>query len=185
MDGRNNILDPRKGYFSSVSADYGAKALGSEFDFSRVFTQQYAYIPVPLGIVAASGVRFERATGGGQSFLATERLSFGGPTTIRGYERDRVDLLDLFAAVGATTDVLILNQELRFPIWGDLRGVGFVDFGKLAAHFEDVRGTETRLGAGLGLRYSTPVGVLRVDLGFPLRGSDKKGKLYFGLGQAF
>ena len=50
---------------------------------------------------------------------------------------------------------------------------------------QDARGTDRRLGTGLGLRYSTPVGVLRVDLGFPLLGPDKKGKLYFGLGQAF
>ena len=81
--------------------------------------------------------------------------------------------------------MLVLNQELRFPIWGDLRGVAFIDFGQIAAEFADARGTDRRLGTGLGLRYSTPVGVLRVDLGFPLLGPDKKGKLYFGLGQAF
>ena len=185
LDGRNNILDPRRGYFSSLSGDYGAKVLGSEFNFSRIFTQQFAYVPVPGSLVAASAVRFERASGEGQSFLTTERLSFGGPTTVRGYERDRVELLDLFSAAGATTDVLVLNQELRFPIWGDLRGVAFIDFGQIAAEFADARGTDRRLGTGLGLRYSTPVGVLRVDLGFPLLGPDKKGKLYFGLGQAF
>ena len=185
LDGRSNILDPRKGYFSSLTLDQGVKALGSEFDVSRIFTQQFAYTPLPGSLVAASGLRFDRASGGGQSFLTTERLSFGGPTTVRGYDRAGVNLLDLFGSVGATTDVLVLNQELRFPILGDLRGVAFVDFGQVTVEFEGARGKDSRLGTGIGLRYSTPVGVLRIDLGFPLRGQDKKGKIYFGLGQAY
>jgi translocation and assembly module TamA len=186
MDGRNNILDPSRGYFSSLTYNWGAKVIGSEFDFTRIFTQQFAYLPLPGGLVSASGFRFERSAGdSGQAFLSTERLAFGGPTTIRGYERDEVDLLDLLSASGATTKVLLLNQEARFPIFADLRGVAFFDYGRFEVNFEGTSGSLTRMGTGAGLRYSTPVGVLRFDVGYPLRGEDRKVRYYFGLGQAF
>jgi translocation and assembly module TamA len=186
MDARNNILDPSRGFFSSITYNYGAKFLGSEFDFDRLFTQQFLYRPLPGRIVSASALRYERSSGDrGQGFLSTERLAFGGPTTIRGYDRDEVELLDLLSSLGATTKVLLLNQELRFPLLGDLRGVAFVDYGELRARFENFSGTTIRLGTGVGLRYSTAVGVLRFDVGFPLRGDEKKTQFYFGLGQAF
>ena len=186
MDARNNILDPSRGFFSSVTYNWGSELLGSEFGFHRLFTQQFLYRPLPGRLVSASGFRYERSSGDrGQAFVTTDRLSFGGPTTIRGYTRPEVELLDLLSAAGATTDMLLLNQELRFPILGDLRGVAFVDYGELRARLEGLEGTEVRLGTGLGLRYSTPVGVLRFDVGFPLKGDEKKTQFYFGLGQAF
>jgi outer membrane protein assembly factor BamA len=186
MDGRNQILDPTRGFFSSLTYNIGSKKLGSEFDFTRLFTQQFAYVPLPGRIVSASGLRYERSGGDeGQAFLTTERLGFGGATTIRGYDRGELELLDLLSTAGATTKVLLLNQEARFPIFGDLRGVAFFDYGRLQARLDTATGTLVRMGTGLGLRYSTPVGVLRLDVGYPLRGDDKKARFYFGLGQAF
>ena len=186
MDARNNILDPSRGFFSSLTYNWGSELLGSEFAFNRLFTQQFLYRPLPWGLVSASAFRYERSSGDqGQAFVSTDRLSFGGPTTIRGYSRPEVELLDLLSATGATTHLILLNQELRFPILGDLRGVAFIDYGELRARLENLKGTEVRMGTGVGLRYSTPVGVLRFDVGFPLRGDEKKTQFYFGLGQAF
>jgi outer membrane protein assembly factor BamA len=185
LDGRSSILDPRHGYFSSLSLEYGAEFLGSEFPIRRLFTQQYGYLPLPAGLLFASGARYDWASGDGQRYLATERLGLGGATTVRGYDRDTVNLLDLLGLTGATTQVLVLNEELRFPLWGDLRGVAFLDYGQARADLDRGPESEWRLGTGVGLRYSTPVGVLRFDVGFPLRGTDKSTKYYFGLGQAF
>jgi translocation and assembly module TamA len=117
--------------------------------------------------------------------LRAERLDFGGATTVRGYERDQADALDILAAFGADIQILVLNQELRFPLFGDLRGVAFVDYGQAWASLSGLSATEVRVGTGLGLRYSTAVGVLRLDAGYPLRGDDRKVRFYFGLGQAF
>jgi hypothetical protein len=185
LDGRSNILDPRKGYFSSVSLEYGDEFLGSEFPLKRLFTQNFGYLPLPARLLFATGVRYEWASGEGQAYLSTQRLGIGGATTVRGYEADTLDLLDLLGFSGATTNVFVLNEELRFPIWSELRGVAFVDYGRLWTGLMGATGTEYRLGAGGGLRYSTPVGVLRFDVGFPLRGESKKARYYFGLGQAF
>ena len=87
--------------------------------------------------------------------------------------------------MGATTDVLLLNQELRFPILGDLRGVAFLDYGELRARLEDSRGPRSGWERGSGCATRPPVGVLRFDVGFPLRGDEKGTQFYFGLGQAF
>jgi translocation and assembly module TamA len=184
VDGRNGILDPTNGFFSSVSANYGAEFLGSEFDFTRTFLQQYLYLPLGRGFLSASGARYERGSGN-QAFLTTERLPLGGPTTVRGYDRENVDIIDLVALQGITTHVLVLNQELRFPIWSDLRGVAFLDYGQFWSGLEGARATFWRLGTGLGLRYSTPVGVLRFDVGYALKDGDRRPRYYVGLGQAF
>ena len=185
MDGRSNILDPRKGYFSSLSFEYGAEFLGSQFDFTRLFTQNFGYLPLPSGLLFATGVRYEWASGQGQAYLSTQRLGIGGATTVRGYENNSLELINLLSFFGATTHVLVLNEELRFPLWRDLRGVAFLDYGRLWAGLSEGSGTEYRLGAGGGLRYSTPVGVLRFDVAFPLRGQERTTRYYFGLGQAF
>jgi outer membrane translocation and assembly module TamA len=185
LDGRNSVLDPGRGYFSSLSYNYGAEFLGSQFDLRRLFAQQFVYLPAPRGIVSASGLRYERSSGDGQAFLTTGRLGFGGATTVRGYDQDERDVLNLLSAFGASTRVLVLNQELRFPLLGDLRGVAFLDYGRALAVLDGESASETRLGTGLGLRYSTPVGVLRFDVGYALKDGDQKPRYYFGLGQAF
>ena len=75
LDGRSNILDPRKGYFSSVSFEYGAEFLGSEFDFRRLFTQNFGYLPLPSRFPLRHGrtLRVGLRTGAGLSLDATSR----------------------------------------------------------------------------------------------------------------
>lgn len=58
------------------------------------------------------------------------------------------------------------NLELRFPLWGALGGVAFMDFGKVWDGVDLLGKSETALTPGLGMRYNTPIGPIRVDLGY-------------------
>jgi outer membrane protein assembly factor BamA len=82
---------------------------------------------------------------------------------------------------------LVLNAELRFPIHGSVRGVLFGDGALSQAKFSDESTKETIWSTGLGLRYVTPVGILRLDFGIPLDEGFKpaRGRVYFSLGQVF
>ena len=82
--------------------------------------------------------------------------------------------------------MLILNQELRYHHPSGLGGAFFYDAGNVFETVRDV-GIDLRHAVGLGLRWQSPVGLLRFDLGLPLnpREDDKGYRFYFSLGQAF
>jgi outer membrane protein assembly factor BamA len=185
LDGRNDLIDTSRGYFSSASFEYGDQGLGSDFPIRKILVQQFAYVPVGR-IVLASAARWEGAKGIGTTFFEEDRLLAGGANTVRGYQEDslrpeRVNLL------GGTTSLLVLNQEMRFPILGPVRGVLFGDGAILVSRIEGVSTTDSHWSTGLGLRYVTPVGILRVDFGIPLDQGfqPRRGRFYFSLGQVF
>ena len=81
----------------------------------------------------------------------------------------------------------MLNQEVRFPVWGRVGGVGFLDAGNVFPAVDAVSLAGLQVGTGLGLRVGTPVGLFRIDYGIPLSEStiDAKGRWFASIGQAF
>ena len=125
----------------------------------------------------------------GQDLVPNERFFAGGATTVRGYREDDLGPRSLIGdnEAGGGRALLILNAELRFPIYRWVRGVGFVDLGNVYPTVGDMSLTDLQAGVGAGLRFNTPVGVIRLDLGAPAnpRAFDPGVKVYFGLGHAF
>ncbi len=185
LDGRNDLIDTTRGFFSSASYEFGDEALGSDFPIRKVLLQQYVYVPVGR-VVFAAAARFERAAGIGTAFFREDRLLAGGANTVRGYREDslRPERVNLLGGVSA---LLVLNQELRFPIVGPVRGVLFGDGAILNTSIAGIRSTDSHWSTGLGLRYVTPVGILRFDFGIPLDQGfqPRRGGFYFSLGQVF
>jgi translocation and assembly module TamA len=82
--------------------------------------------------------------------------------------------------------LLVLNQELRYlHPWG-IGAAVFYDVGNVFARVQDIDLT-LRHSVGAGLRYESPIGMLRLDVGFPLnpRPGDRAYQWFFALGQAF
>ena len=82
---------------------------------------------------------------------------------------------------------LILNHELYLPLWGALRGVAFLDAGNVWESTSTID-SEIFTSIGVGLRWSSPVGPLRLDLAHALdrrEGIDPEFKVYFGFGNIF
>lgn len=66
------------------------------------------------------------------------------------------------------------NMELRFPVWGDkLRGAAFVDFGQVWSEAMKLRPADLVWTPGAGLRYFSPIGPIRVDLGYNTQGTER------------
>jgi outer membrane protein insertion porin family len=84
-----------------------------------------------------------------------------------------------------------LNAELRTPIKGALGAVVFVDGGNVFARATDVSLTNLRGSVGFGIRYRSPIGPIRLDLGFKLDrrliGTTLEPRFapHFSIGQAF
>jgi translocation and assembly module TamA len=117
---------------------------------------------------------------------ADRRFYAGGGGSVRGYAYQGIGPVD---AAGIPTGGLSFAEasvELRVKISDKFGVVPFIDAGTVSAGtFPDFGAT--RFGAGIGIRYLTPLGPLRVDVGLPLnrRPSDPSFGVYAGIGQAF
>jgi outer membrane protein assembly factor BamA len=204
-DTRDKPLDAHRGVYGTVNLGITPTALGSSANFARIFGQFAFYKPVH-SIVFANSVRLGMAKSFAGSFIPTSQLYFsGGGTSLRSFPIDQAGpqrivpfctgLQHQTGCVNVTVPVggralFILNSELRFPlkIMKALGGVVFYDGGNVysAINLANFVNNYTNT-VGIGLRYSTPIGPIRIDVGHnlnPVPGI-KSTQYYITLGQAF
>jgi translocation and assembly module TamA len=115
-----------------------------------------------------------------------QRFYGGGSATVRGYRYQSIgpQFADQNPIGGTSIDAATI--ELRQRIWGNIGAAVFVDAGQVSTRSAPFGG-RLEEGGGIGLRYYTPIGPLRVDIAVPINpepGGDSF-ELYLGLGQAF
>jgi outer membrane protein insertion porin family len=205
-DTRNDVIDPERGTLSGVESMFALRSLGSEVGFAKTSVQGFVYrrLPGTPAFVVAAGVRvgmavgFERVLEDGtvvDDVPASERFFAGGDSTVRGFVLDRLGTeatLNREGFPAGGSGLVVANVELRSPYWKGLGAVGFFDAGNVFARAGDIQMTELRPAAGLGVRYRSPLGPLRFDLGFNLdrrmlpNGVRERGTVFhLSLGQAF
>ena len=126
---------------------------------------------------------------------ASERFFGGGDTTVRGFALDRLGTEETIDPQGfpqGGNGMAIFNLETRAPYWKNLQFVWFLDAGNVFKYAGDIRLDEMRVTSGLGFRYRSPIGPLRVDWGWKLStrlelngGRERSNVLHISLGQAF
>ncbi len=188
IDRRDNVFDARRGWFHSQNLQLGLEALGSDTPYTRYLVRQFAYVPVgPL--VLASGVRWGTLSRVGDTPPLTILDLFfdaGGGQTVRGYAQDSLSALSLFEIPVGGTELLILNQEVRFPIFKWFSGAAFIDAGNTFGSLSDVSLAGLAVGAGFGIRIQTPLAPFRIDLGFPVGPfRESRYRWHFSIGQMF
>lgn len=186
-DARDDLVDATRGWFHSSNVEYAASRFGSDVRFVKIVLQQYYFRLLPGHVVVASAARVGLATGFGQSLIPSERFFAGGGTSVRGFEQDGLGPVDVFGSPAGGNALMVLNQEVRFPVFKWLRGVGFVDAGNVFASVGDLSLGGLRPSLGLGVRIQTPVALVRIDVGAPWsRGvNEPRGRWIFSVGQAF
>ena len=204
-DTRDKPLDAHRGVFATVDFRITPTALGSSATFAKLFGQ-YAYYKPVHSFVFANSVRLGLAKAFEGSFVPTSQLYFsGGGTSLRGFPIDEAGpqrvvpfcnvLKNQTGCVNITLPVggrqlFILNSEMRFPlrVMRDLGGVVFYDGGNVysAINFNNFTNNYTNT-VGVGLRYATPIGPIRIDVGRnlnPVPGINAT-QYFITLGQAF
>ena len=126
---------------------------------------------------------------------ASERFFAGGDTTVRGFALDRLGTAETLDPQGfpqGGNGLAVLNFEARAPYWKNIQFVWFTDAGNVFKRASDIRLDEMRLTSGLGFRYRSPIGPLRVDWGWKIStrllltgGRERSNVLHVSLGQAF
>jgi len=204
-DTRDKPLDAHRGSFTTVNFGMTPTVLGSSANFTKLFGQ-YAYYRPVHSVVLANSIRLGLASPFAGSFVPTSQLFFsGGGTSLRGFPIDEAGpqrlvpfcnaLQGQSGCVNVTVPVggrqlFILNSEARFPlkIAKPLGGVIFYDGGNVysAINFNNFVNNYSNT-VGIGLRYSTPIGPVRIDVGRnlnPVPGINPL-QYYITLGQAF
>ena len=126
---------------------------------------------------------------------ASERFFAGGDTTVRGFSLDRLGTAQTISSTGFPTGgngEIVLNVELRIDVAKGFAGVTFVDAGNIFPNASDLDVTDLRPAAGFGVHYKSPIGPIRVELGFNLAPRElvpgvleRRTVLHISLGQAF
>jgi outer membrane protein insertion porin family len=202
-DTRDDPLDAKSGNYESVEADLNPEALGSSVSFAKTLAQVAYFRKLPSNVIWANSVRVGFGTAfAGSHIPLTQEFFSGGGSTIRGFPLDGAGPQRALTACGipgvASTctqisvpeggdQLLIVNSEFRIPL-PFRKGLGMVGFYDGGNVFRDVgfHGQYTNTIGG-GLRYATPVGPIRVDIGHNLNAPPGISSLQFfiTLGQAF
>jgi translocation and assembly module TamA len=181
-DRRDTPLEPHRGLYASVSFQQGGGPLQGDFDYLRVLPDLRGYFSFFEGnaLTLAARVRvgelWPLGGGGPESSAVVIRFYSGGANSMRGFSERRLSPL-LEAPAPGTKPVVYEtvpiggnglfdgSLEARYSVLGNLRVAGFVDVGQVTTDLFTVSDLGGVLWAvGLGLRYLTPIGPIRLDV---------------------
>jgi len=184
-DTRDHLFLPTRGTYLGLGTRLFARPLLSEFSFVKTDMAASDIHTLKNGVAFASSLRLGLASpfGSTASVPISEAFFAGGDSTLRGFRRDEV------GRPGGGEALLVLNEELRFPIWEarGLKGVLFYDAGNVYPRVSELHPTDLRHVLGAGLRLETPIGPLRLEYGRKLdrEAGESAGELFFAIGSAF
>ena len=206
-DTRDDVLDAHRGVYFNYELDLSPYWLGSNFSFAQFVSQSAYYKGIGKGIVWASSLRvgLEQPFAGSEVPVSSKFFA-GGGSTLRGFPLNGAGPQRTIPVCGNPSDpatcskitvpdggneLLIINTELRYPLNFIKQGLGIVTFydgGNVfpTVGFHDFTSLYSN-NVGIGFRYATPVGPVRIDIGHnlnPIPGI-KSTQYFITLGQAF
>ncbi|MCF2133720.1 MULTISPECIES: outer membrane protein assembly factor BamA [Burkholderiaceae] len=192
-DARDSALVPSRGYYTQANAEYGTP-IGKAQYYKADLQAQY-YYSFARGFVLGLNLQGGYGNGlGGKPYPIFKNYFAGGIGSVRGYEPSSLGPRDK-----ATNDpiggskMIVGNVELTFPLPGTgydrtLRVFTFLDGGNVwGTEGNSIGANGLRYGYGLGLAWISPIGPLKLSLGFPLakHDGDQYQKFQFQIGTAF
>ncbi|MGK6324217.1 autotransporter assembly complex protein TamA [Sphingomonas sp. DT-51] len=201
FDTSDDLLNPTRGYRLKLNLSPEVSVSGQTKPYARSLIEGTVYYPVSDRLVIAGRARAGSIVGIARDDIAPSRRYYGGGGgSVRGYgfqrlgplepdaaltpnEEGNIDRADLRPLGGRSINEFALEARYRF---GNFGIVPFVDAGN-AYESSLPKGSDLRIGAGIGGRFYTNFGPLRVDVATPLnpREGDSKIALYISIGQAF
>jgi outer membrane protein assembly complex protein YaeT len=194
----NNLLDAKQGYVAAIHFEQAGKWLAGTWDYFEATGELRAFRSLSDRVVVAAQARMGSIDAFGPSELKVpffKRYFLGGATNLRGWGRYEVSPLSAAGLPIGGFSFLNFSTELRAKVWGNFGAVVFLDGGNVLGDrwSFDLRGL--RYDVGPGLRYQTPIGPIRADIGFqlnPIPGLLVNGepearhfRFHFSIGQAF
>ncbi|WP_042467463.1 autotransporter assembly complex protein TamA, partial [Sphingomonas sp. FUKUSWIS1] len=186
FDRSDSLLNPTKGFRLRLNASPETSVQGSVKPYVRAMVEGTFYYPVSSSIVIAGRAKAGTIQGVARDDLAPSRRYYGGGGgSVRGYGYQRLGPFDPNGdpVGGRSLNEFALEARYRF---GDFGIVPFIDAGN-SYESSTPNLSSLRYGAGIGGRFYTSFGPMRIDVATPLnpREGDGKVALYISIGQAF
>jgi outer membrane protein assembly complex protein YaeT len=192
-DGRDDFLDPWSGFLGDIILEYAARFLVSKTEYFKTEIAVRRYVTLRDSLVLAGLVRLGLVSAYGKTdeVIISKRFFLGGQNSVRGYQLDSLGPIEASGDPIGGNYMVNANLELRYPVYRTLRGVLFVDSGSVwlenAINPEDEE-FNLLASAGVGLRWSSPIGPLSLDYGYklnPVEGDEERSRIHFSIGHAF
>jgi len=200
---RDDPVEPTEGWSSRIQLQYAFPLFEAEASYLKLFAQHSHYLDLGSHRILALGARLgliepTRTVPGAEgdkllSIPLDERFFSGGRSTHRGFSRFALGI-DGETRLREGEDrepiggngLALLNLELRFPLFSSVGGAVFLDSGNVWRDWRDLD-DRFRTAVGFGVRYLSPIGPLRADIGFKLdRQSQESGfEIHFSFGNPF
>ncbi len=174
-DKRDSALLPKKGYALELDSDFGfgLKDSLTPISYVKLLGGVTTYVPLMnhLTWVMNSKAGGFWNIGQGAYVPIYKRYYLGGTSTVRGFSDYQIFPVDAASTAGVSLGgnyFVMLRNEIRFPIMGDLRGGIFIDAGELMQDIHNFSWASAAVGTGFGIRYDTPIGPFMFDIGVKL-----------------
>jgi outer membrane protein insertion porin family len=187
-DTRIGTTIPRGG--SKISIGSRISGFGGDVSFSRYFTEAIYYYPLfwrAIFKVRANGSILQES--GKDPIPFDRRITLGGIQSIRGYRNGEIGPQDQFGNIIGGDRSVFTNVECLFPLVDrmNLNGVAFFDVGNSWNVEDGPFAEDVKAGAGVGVRWLSPMGPLRIEYGWKInpRKGEEPGAFAFAMGQLF
>ncbi|HXN06464.1 MAG TPA: outer membrane protein assembly factor BamA [Nitrospiria bacterium] len=192
-DTRDDFLNPASGSLNGAWFRWAAQFMGSEIQEVKLNLQSSWFFNLGHGAVMALSGRAGAANNFGETpdVPLVERFRLGGITTVRGYAQDTLGIMGQtlnpdFTPKGGNF-MILFNWEVRKNLPKSFGLVFFVDSGQVYRYLNTTWSAPLKTSVGPGLRYNTPIGPIRFDVGFKLNPEEGESgyALHFTVGHAF
>lgn len=189
-DRRDNVLRPHRGYRWFVRTEVADHSLGSEVDYQRLEfggawhtpfgRSRWIHVGFTHGVVTSLG-------SDDRDLPVNKRFYPGGENSIRGYADGEAAPRDAFGAFRGAKSYTLLNVELEQAITKSWSLIVFADALSTAVTLTNYPFEDQLYSAGLGVRFQTLIGPIRVEYGRNIqpRPDDPSGTLQLSLGFPF
>jgi len=186
-DARDSKLNPKYGYYLSAYTEYGIPTdtdsslyLKTELEARGIYTFSNLTMAI-VGKIGSIDIMDDSCRG-----IPESKKFFGGgaySNRAYGYRELGVIISPAEDLINGALSMANLSFEMDYPVWGDLYAAAFTDNTMLTDESYDFSG-EIITSAGVGVRYMTPVGPFKLDVGFNVHEPSQYG-ISFQIGQSF
>lgn len=186
-DGSDDLLNPTRGFRLAGMLSPEVSFEGATFGYARTQIDASVYVPTTQSIVIAGRIRAGTIIGAPRDQIAPSRRFYaGGGASVRGYGYQAIGPRDVNNDPIGGRSLTEFSIEARVKAFGNFGVVPFLDGGNIYTS-PLPRFTDFQYGAGVGVRYYSSFGPIRLDVGTPLnpQPGDSRIAVYVSLGQAF